>query len=226
MELINVYGFILPEEVMLLLIYLPILTTLVATSRYVLGLKAFGTYVPVILSFAYYFLDPTPDKITGLKYGLVITLVLVASALIVHKLIEKIRMNFFAKMAIMYTGASIALIITFAIMSKVLPGRFHRLIPLPILMIATLTDRLTRFQIKKTTKSIMILFGETLLLSVLGYFLLKWTALRELLLPHPEILLLVLVVDFIIGKYSGFRLTEFSRFSAILFDTPEELQEE
>ena len=226
MDLVNIYGFVLPVELIVLLVYLPILTSIVTTSRYVIGLKSFGTYAPVVLSFAYYFLDPSQDRTVGLKYGIVITIVLVISTMLIHKLIEKWRMNFFAKMSIVYTGIAISLIASFALMSKIFPSRLPRLLPIPILMISTLTDRLVRFQIKKNLQTTFILTLETIILGILGYFLLRWDILRNFLVTHPEILVGVLIYNIGLGKYANFRLTEFSRFSAILFESPEELQEE
>ncbi len=50
------------EEAIILLLMLPIVATIIAFSRQVIGIKGFGIYTPLIISFAF--------LATGLKYGL------------------------------------------------------------------------------------------------------------------------------------------------------------
>ena len=56
-----------PIQTVTLLLMLPIVATLVAFFRQVIGIKAFGIYTPSIITFALLAFDPN-----GLKYGIAI----------------------------------------------------------------------------------------------------------------------------------------------------------
>ncbi|MBN1374000.1 hypothetical protein JW962_01530 [Candidatus Dojkabacteria bacterium] len=226
MDTVTIYGVSLPFELILLLTYVPLLITLVATIRYVLGIKTFGVYAPIVLSFAYYYLESDHSSSTGLKYGILLTGIIIISATIFHNLISKLRMHYLTKISLIYTGVVLGLILITGLLSRFYPGRLPRLIPLPILMIATITDRFVAYQIKKGFKTTLILTLESVLIGVLGYVLLKWGFLSTLLTTHPEILILVFVYNLILGQYTGFRLTEFLRFGDVFSEEEEEEERE
>jgi len=215
MEIIEVYGLSITKELMMLLMYVPIIVTMVAFFRYMLGTKTFGVYPSLVLALSYYYLDTSDAILTGLKYGLLITLIVTICATLVYKLISKTRMHYLTKISIIYTGVIIGIIISSFFLSYLSPIRTLRLIPLPILMITTISDRLVAYQIKKKILTTIILTAESILVASIGYFLMKWDALAEMLIYNPSILIIILLINLLIGKYSGFRLTEFIRFKEI-----------
>lgn len=226
MDVTQVYMFELPTELMILLIYVPLLASLSATVRYLTGIKIFGIYVPMVISFAYYFLDPSHTGIIGLKYGLVITAIVMIFTAVFHKLVNNARMHYLAKTAIIYTGVVSGIIVAVILMSRFFPDRMVRLIPLPILMIVTVVDRFIATQVKKKMSTTLILTAESVLVGVAGYFLIRWDFLREILLSHPEVLILILLYNVALGRFAGLRLTELAKFSAITERGDEEEEQE
>jgi len=47
---------------------------------------------------------------------------------------------------------------------------------------------------------------------VLAYLAMSWTLLEHLLFVFPELTLILLAVMLMLGRYSGYRLTELGRF--------------
>ena len=211
---------------MMLLMYIPLLITIIALARYVLGLRTVTVYTSVVLSFAYFYLDSSTSTSTGIKYGLLITIITIVTSGFFYRLVSKMRMHYITKIAVIYMGVILGIILTVFFFSIVTPGRLPRLQPLPILMIVTMTDRFVAYQIKKNLKTALTYIAEGVGIATIGYYLMKWQALQDLLVHHPEILIFLMICNIIIGNYTGFRLTEISRFSKLFHQAEtEELEE-
>ncbi|HOU75836.1 MAG TPA: 7TM domain-containing protein [Candidatus Dojkabacteria bacterium] len=227
MQTVLIHSFSFPHELMMLLMYIPLLITIIALARYVLGLRTVTVYTSVILSFAYFYLDTSATTFVGIKYGLLITAITIITSGIFYRLVSKMRMHYLTKIAVIYTGVILGIIITVFAFSILMPGRLPRLQPLPILMIVTLTDRFVAYQIKKSLKTAFTFVSEGVGIAVFGYFLMKWALLQNFLVHHPEVLILLMICNIVIGNYTGFRLTEISRFNKLFNQgETEELEEE
>ncbi|MCB1630018.1 MAG: hypothetical protein KDI48_19980, partial [Xanthomonadales bacterium] len=59
-----------------------------------------------------------------------------------------------------------------------------------------------------------------LMTACLAYLAMTWDTLEFLIFVYPELLLVLLAVTLLIGRYSGYRLTELLRFRALAADEP------
>jgi len=53
------------------------------------------------------------------------------------------------------------------------------------------------------------------------YWVVEWQFLQNLMLSYPEIILLLIVVNFLLGKWTGLRLFEYIRFREVMKHTEE-----
>jgi len=86
----------------------------------------------------------------------------------------------------------------------------------PILIIITLVEKFVAVQIEKGNRTAVILALETLLISIVGFYLASWDLLIGILIANPWIVLLTLPINFFLGKWTGLRLSEYLRFKNIL----------
>jgi len=87
----------------------------------------------------------------------------------------------------------------------------------PILFLILLSEEFTRVQVGKSKKSAVSLTIGTLVVSILGASLMSWEYLQRVVLLNPEIsFLIVLIMNIFIGRYGGWRLSEYQRFKSIL----------
>ena len=56
----------------------------------------------------------------------------------------------------------------------------------------------------------------TLLLGMLGFALLSWDALRSVVFLYPELILLLIPLNILIGRYFGLRVTEYIKFQPVI----------
>ena len=200
-----------PLQTVALLLMLPIVVTLVAFFRQVIGIKAFGIYTPSIITFALLAFDPN-----GLKYGIAIFVSVIAVGTLSRLLMKQFRLLYLPRVAMTVSIVSLAILGVL-----VLGGMFQRtglaaVSIFPLLIMITLAEKFVATQIEKGSRIALILAVETLVISVAGYFLVSWTALVAFILHYPWIILLTFVINFSLGKWTGLRVIELLRFRKII----------
>ena len=200
-----------PIQTVTLLLMLPVVATLSALFRQVIGIKAFGIYTPSIITFALLAFDPN-----GVKYGIAIFLSVIFVGMVSRYILSRFRMLYLPRVAMTLSIISLAIL---GIL--VLGGSFQRtglasISVFPLLIMIMLAEKFVATQIERGTKAALLLALETLVISVAGYFLVSFDMLTTLLLSFPWIILFTFVVNFALGKWTGLRLSEYLRFRKIL----------
>jgi hypothetical protein len=197
-----------PKETIIFLLLLPVLATIIAIARQIVGINAFGIYMPLILSFA--FME------TGLQYGLAIFAVVILSGTIFRLIVRHFSLLFYPRIAIVLTSVAAAVLLLFA--EGAYSGRTVLISSsiFPILIIVLLVERFVSTQIEKGARTAVLVTIETIVLSILCYFIAEWRWFRENLFDHPQWVLLTLVINIFLGRWTGLRLREYFRFRDVL----------
>jgi hypothetical protein len=212
----------IPENSILLLLMLPIVATIIAFWRQIIGLRTFGIYAPIVITFAFYQLGITQDGISlgrGLKYGWALALVVFFSAAFAHELTRKIRLHYLPKMSIVLSIVAIAVFGMLILASYLNRWGFISVDILPLLLMITVSEQLISIYIKKGRKATYILTLGTLLISTLSFILISWENLQDFILKYPHFVLITFILNLIIGRWAGFRLKEFFRFKTLLTES-------
>ena len=197
-----------PIDTVVLLLIFPIVVTLIAFFRQVIGIKAFGIYTPSIVTFAF--------LATKIKYGVAIFIVVILVGMLMRYALKSLRILYLPRVAITLSivAFSILLLLSFG-------GSMHRtglaaVSIFPILIMITIVEKFVATQIEKGNKTALILAGETLIISVVGYFIASWPVLIKALIDYPWLVLITIPVNILLGKWDGLRFTEYIRFRKIL----------
>lgn len=86
---------------------------------------------------------------------------------------------------------------------------------LPVLLLILLSDKIVALQLSRGTKPAVIITLFTLVLGSIGYFILSSGFIRSYVLLYPEIVLILVPINILLGRYFGLRLTEYYRFSQL-----------
>lgn len=200
-----------PIQTISLLLMLPIIATLVAFFRQVIGIKAFGIYTPSIITFALIAFDPN-----GIKYGIAIFASIILVGMISRLILKHFRLLYLPRVAITLSIVSLAILGILILGGSLRRTGLASISIFPLLIMITLSEKFVAAQIEKGNRVAFILAIETLIISVVGYYLVSWKALEALLLNYPWIVLLTFIINFSLGKWTGLRLTEYFRFRKIL----------
>ncbi|MEA2097569.1 MAG: 7TM domain-containing protein [Patescibacteria group bacterium] len=195
-------------ETIYLILALPFVATLIAAFRQLIGIKSFGIYTPLVLAFAFWAI--------GIKYGIAIFLVIFLTGTVVRYILKNFRLLYMPRMAIVITVISLAILMLLAIGGYLNKSGLASTSILPILILITLIEKFISTQIEKGFRTAAFLSIETLVISIAGYYLIIWDQFRNLVLEHPEYILLLFVINVFLGKWTGIRLSEYLRFREVI----------
>ena len=198
-----------PFETIVLILMLPIIATFIAFLRQVVGVKAFGIYTPLIITFAFLATD-------GLRYGIVIFVAVILIGMAMRFILKPFRLLYLPRVAIMISVVAILILIMLAT-----GGNFHRtglasVSIFPILIMITLVEKFIAVQIEKGNQAAVFLAFETLVISVIGFYIASWGILIRFLVLYPWTILLTIPINIVLGKWTGLRLSEYIRFKDVI----------
>ena len=210
----------IPDNTIILILLLPVIATVIAFMRQVIGVLTFGMYTPTILTLTFWLL--------GLKFGLLTFIVLFGIGTLTRSILKRFRILYIPKMAIIITVVSLSIfaILTISIALELFDAKFFSLTIFPLLIMSTLTEKFVSIQNDKGFKAAFIVMVKTLLVSVIALFLIggeidlllfkaKWEFIRNLMLSYPETIFLILFINFFLGRWTGLRLLEYIRFREV-----------
>lgn len=196
------------QDTIFLLLILPVVATIISFGRQVIGVKAFGIYVPSMMTLTFI--------VTELKYGLLIFLVLLITATLTRIAVRRLRLLYLPRMAIVLTIVSFSIFVMLLSAQTIhLPGLLSLSI-FPVLVMIMLTEKFVDAQIEQGSKGAIILTIETLLLAIISYEIVTWDVFETFILAYPEAIILTLAINIVLGRFSGLRVVEYFRFHKLL----------
>ncbi len=197
-----------PLNSIYLILILPVIATLVAFTRQVVGFKSLGIYTPSIIAVLFLY--------TGLKYGLAIFFLTLVVGTVGRIVARKIKIAYLPRMAIVLSMIFLAVFVAFVLGAYFQKTGLLEMTVFPILVMVLLTEKFISVQIERGNKGAAMLVLETLVVVVGCYYLANWHVLRTFLLSYPEMVLLTLLVNYVVGKWTGLRLLEMYRFRKVI----------
>lgn len=197
-----------PINAIFLTLMLPIMATIVALSRQLIGIKSLGIFVPTILSLSLLF--------TGLKYGAAVFVAILFVGTLVRALSRRIRLLYLPRMAMVLSILALTTLAMLWVGAALNKTGFLSVSIFPILIMALLTEHFVAIQMEQGYKPALILTFETLALAIAGYLLGSWDLFQTTLLAYPELIFITFIINYLLGKFSGLRLTEYLRFHQVI----------
>ncbi len=198
-----------PFETVLLILMLPIVATFIAFLRQVVGIKAFGIYTPLIITFAFL-------ATNGLRYGVVIFLAVIFVGMLMRFILKPFRLLYLPRVAIMLTIVSLLILVMLTIGGTLKRTGLAGVSIFPILIMITLVEKFVAVQIEKGNRTALILAFETLIISIFGFYIASWELLIHLLVIHPWLIFITIPINIALGKWTGLRLSEYFRFRNVI----------
>ncbi len=207
----------IPASMLLLILMLPVIATIVAFLKQVVGITTFGVYTPSVITLSF--------LILGIWLGIAILFVVIIASTIMRRLLRHYRLSYTPRMALVLTGVALAILFTVAALTELtnFSGANIGSFVFPILIMGTLAERFASVQTEKGTYSAVQLTIEVTFVAVVCYLIVgQWVAFRTLMLATPEIVFIFIGADIMLGRYTGLRITEYVRFKDVLKKAEEE----
>ncbi len=198
----------IPSNTIVLLLMLPIIATIIAVLKQVVGITTFGLYTPSIITLSFLAL--------GLKFGLIILLIIIVTGAAVRKLLDRFHLLHIPRIAIVLTISTLIILLTLALGTYLGITSIATIAVFPMLIMTTLAEKFVSALGGRGYYAATLLMIETTIVSLICYWVVEWHYLQNLILGHPEIILLLLVFNYILGRWTGLRLMEYVRFREVM----------
>lgn len=197
-----------PIDTVILLLMLPVIVTLIAFFRQVIGIKAFGIYTPAIVTFAFLATRPV-------KYGIVVFVSVILVGMLMRYVLKRLRILYLPRVAITLSIVAFSILIILGFGGSMQRTGLASVSIFPILIMITIVEKFVVTQIEKGDKTAILLALETLIISIAGFYLASWSLLIKTILVYPWVILFTIPINILLGKWDGLRLTEYFRFREI-----------
>jgi hypothetical protein len=195
------------QETYKILLTVPIGAFIILLLRNFVGLKTFGTFMPVLIALAF--------RETHVIWGIILFTVIVSFGLLARFYLDQLRLLLVPRLAAILTVV-ILLMILISVLSQNLgleSGLSVALFPMVILtmtierMCITWDERGAQEAIKSGVGS--------LIAAVIAFWAMNYAPMQYLIFAFPELLLVLLAIILWFGQYRGYRLLELFRFKAL-----------
>lgn len=205
----------LEDSVLLLVLFLPLIVTLVTFLRLVIGFSPVGARLPIIFTYSL--------LILGWKLGILVVLLLAMVSYLFRIFLFKSHLLYAAKVGVLTSTLGVLLLFIMGAAVYLDLTIFNFSSALMIVVVAIMIDRIAGgVEGEKGFYYLMRIFFETLIIASVCYGFISWPWLQILLLAHPEILLAFILANIIMGRFTGLRLFEYFRFREVLRHGEEE----
>lgn len=193
-----------PANTIFVILALPILAALIAFVRHVVGLPTLGLYVPIALSITL--------VSTGVAAGMILLLSILFAATLAKVLLKRLKIMQLPKVALSMFLVSLCIFATLVVSAQFEVLAVRQLSIFPLLLLILLSERVVELQLERTLKETFTITFITCLLAIAGYAILTNQGIQNTILLYPELVLLLIPANILIGRYFGLRLTEYYRF--------------
>lgn len=172
--------------------------------RNIVGVRTFGTFMPVLVALAF--------RETQLLWGVVLFSLLVAAGMGFRLYLDRLKLLVVPRLAAVLIVV-ILLMGGFSLVTHLLDLERGLSVALFPMVILTMTiERMSIVWEELGPGEALAQGAGTLAVSALVYLLMQIQYLEHLFFTFPELLLILLAVVLLLGRYSGFRLLELRRF--------------
>jgi hypothetical protein len=194
------------QDTFRIILLVPIGALMICFLRNVIGFPTFGIFMPVLMALAF--------RSTGLFYGLAIFAGVVFIGYLARSRINDLRLLLVPRLAAILTLVVICFLILSLIGNKL---GLRNMMAVGLLPFVILTMTIERFYVlieESGVKEALITAAGSAAVAILTYGVLQLEGLQLIFFVYPELLLAVAAFQVMLGRYTGYRLSEYIRFRA------------
>jgi hypothetical protein len=204
-----------------LLLLLPLAATIIGIDRQIIGFRSLGIYLSLVLTFVFYKLGVNGDSIysdpvKGLKYGIFLIVIVFASAAVSYHLTKRWALHYYPKLSMIITNVTISILIVIFLLGLVNIKGLLKIDTFTLILIVGVAEKYVSILTRKKMRTALIITIESIVQAVFCYLIISLEPLINLLISYPYLILLLFPINYLVGKFTGLRATEYFRFRKIL----------
>jgi hypothetical protein len=190
------------------LLMIPIGALIITIMRNVVGIDTFGTFMPVLIALAF--------RETQLVSGIVLFTFLVALGLSIRFLLERLRLLLVPRLSAVLIVVVLLMLITSILTHQLGMDMGLSVALFPMVIIAMTIERMSVLWEERGAGDAMRAGMGSMLVAIMAYLVMGMKWLEHLIFTFPELLLIILAVVLLLGRYTGYRVSELKRFKALI----------
>ncbi|MDY7020112.1 MAG: UUP1 family membrane protein [Cyanobacteriota bacterium] len=195
------------QRVFQILVLIPIGALIISILHQMIGLQTFGTFTPILISLAF--------RQTGLFVGIPLFTLVVIIGLLFRGYLNQLQLLIVPRLAAILT-VTVLVVSGLAVFMESLNISLGLSVSLfPIVILAMTIERASLMWEENGAKDTIIAALGTVVAAVIGYFCMVNDYIQYWAFIFPELLLILLAINIMVGRYNGYKLTEYFRFMSL-----------
>jgi hypothetical protein len=196
------------------LMLLPVGALVIAIFRNVVGLETFGTFMPILISFAL--------RGMSLASGLALVAFVLSVGVLARLALERLRLLLVPRLSILLCLVVLSVTIVAVVGQSIERNDLFAGVLFPMIILTMLVERFTIAIAEEGWQPALKKAGYSVLAVTAVYPLFTSMRVEHLMFSFPELAVVIMGVLVWIGGYMGYRLTDLNRFHAIVAPAPPE----
>ena len=201
------------HDTLSLTLLLPLGALITAVLRNIVGLRTLGTFAPALLAMSFIH--------AAWGTALVILTVVIIVGLVGRSMLEKLHLLMVPRLSIVLTLIILCVVFAVSLLNYYVPSESAQSVLIPLVILTILIERFFVTSEEDSPSFAIQLVLGTLVVAAFCYLLLRSQAIGQLVLTYPEIHFFTIAAFIVIGRYTGYRLTELWRFRDLVQDKTE-----
>ena len=188
------------------LLMIPLGALIVVIIRNIIGVPTSGTFMPILIALA--FLE------TRVLPGIAIFILIVSAGLVVRGYLTRLNLLLIPRISAVLIVVVFIMAVLSIVSNKIGIEQGLTVTLFPMIVLSWTIERLCVLWEEQGHKEVLIRGGGSLFVAVVAYLAMSNPLANHMMFTFPELMLVVLAIVLLLGRYSGYRLSELIRFRA------------
>ncbi|MBC8430872.1 MAG: UUP1 family membrane protein [Desulfobacterales bacterium] len=189
------------------ILIMPVGVFLLVILRNVIGLRTFGTFMPVLIALSF--------RETQLLWGVFLFTSIVAMGLSIRLYLEQLKLLVVPRLAAILIIVIFLMAVFSILTNKLGMERGLSVALFPMIIITMTIERMSVVWEELGAYETLRLGAGSLIAAVIAYWVMSIKYIEHLVFVFPELLLVILSITLLLGRYTGYRLLELQRFKSL-----------
>jgi len=195
------------QQVYRIILTVPIGVFFLTLLRNVIGIQTFGTFMPVLIAIAF--------RETHLLWGIILFTLVVSIGLLIRLYFETLRLLVVPRLACVLIVVVLAMAGISVLSNQLGFQRGLSVALFPMVILTMTVERMSIIWDERGPAEMMRLGIGSLVVAVIAHLIMVNAYVEHLCLVFPEVLLIILAGNLMLGRYSGYRLLDLPRFRVL-----------
>ena len=182
------------------LLFVPLGALFVVFTRLTLGIRLLGPFRSILIAVAF--------QITGILFGLVFLIMVVAVVVVLRPLLKTIQLPYFARVSVILSTVAAIMVLALLVGNWLGVESLHTWAYFPVVVLSLTGEGFARTLGREGTRSAMWRGAMTVLVAILITLISSVPRVQQLLLRFPEFLVLQIGLIVVIAEFFDLRLLQ------------------